>query len=148
MSWAPIMENVEALKWAAIYMGLWIVAGIVGAGIAAIGVAIGGLATFGAYNFTPLALRYALYPRGGAALIVLGLLVWKFGSVALFFKTVTTAQAEESAKRFDTEAIKSDILSVLDDRLSDMHNEITQTRQQVDRMGQEDAASGFEFPDE
>lgn len=142
------MENVEALKWAAIYLGLWLVAGIVGVGIAAIGVAVGGLATFGVYYLTPLALRYALYPRAGAAVIVLGLLLWKFGTTAVFFKAVTEANADESAKRFNTEAIKSDILSVLDDRLSDMHHEITQTRQQVDRMGSDGAASEFEFPDE
>ena len=142
------MENVEALTWAAVYLGLWVAAGLVGGGIAAIGVAIGGLATFGLYSLTPLSLRLALYPSAGAAVIVLGILVWKLASTAVFFKTVTKATADESAKRFNTEAIKSDILSVLDDRLSDMHHEISQTRQQVDRMSRDEAASEFEFPDE
>lgn len=141
------MENAEALKWAAIYMGLWLAAGIVGGLIALVGVALGGFAAFGLYNITPLPLRYALYPNGGALLMVLGLLVWKFGGAAAFFKTVTTALEQGAQRQFNTEAVKSDILSVLDDRLSDMHHEITQTRQLVDRQGRDDAASEFEFPD-
>lgn len=142
------MENSQALKWAAIYFGLWLLAGVLGLVVIAAGLALGGLgiAGYGTYvAYTPSVLRIRYIPIAGAALMVVGLLVWKYASAAAFFKTVTTAVETETTRRLNTETMKSDILSVLDDRLSDMHQEVTRTRRLVNRQSRDDAASEFEF---
>ncbi|MFB6173074.1 MAG: hypothetical protein ABEI39_00375 [Halobacteriales archaeon] len=142
------MDASTALRWGAVYTAGWVAATAVGLGVAVAGVAIGGLRVVGLYALTPASLRVANYPRAGFLLVLLGLAVWKAGKAAALLKTLLDAFEARTAGQFDTEAIKSDVLSVLDDRLSEMHQDVTQTRRAVDRLSREDAASDFEFPDE
>lgn len=145
------MENTQALKWAGVYFGLWLLATVLGLAVVALGMALGGVAVAGRgayFAFTPSALQLYYIPRGGAVVIVLGLLLWKFGSAAAFIKATTTAFETQTERRLNTEALKSDILSVIDDRLSDVQGEVNQVRQVVDRLNRDDAASDFEFGDD
>lgn len=142
------MENVEALKWAGLYTVLALVVTIIALGIAGIGVALGGLRTIGMFGYEWLARSVGIYPRGGLILIVIGVIAWWFGIAASFFKTVVEAIEAQTAETMDTEAMKSDILAVLDDRLADMQQEVNETRRLVDRLSRDDAASEFEFSDD
>lgn len=138
------MEYAETLKWTGLYLGLWLLAAVVGGAIAVVGVALGGLGPLGAYQVTPFALRITYYPRGGLAVIALGLLVFKFGSAAALVHVVVGATEARLPEALNTEAIKSDILSVLDERLADMHGELSDTKRLVaDASGGDD--DGFEF---
>ena len=139
------MEYAETLKWTGRYLGLWLLAGLVGGGLAAAGVALGGLAPLGYWSATPAALRYGGYPYGGLALLALGALVFKYGTAAALVHVVVSATEARLTEALSTEAMKSDILSVLDARLSDMHEELTETRRQVGGGG--GSADGFEFED-
>ena len=139
------MEYGETLKWTGIYLGLWLLAAALGGAIAVAGVALGGLAPLGYWSMTPVALRYGGAPTGGAVLIGLGVLVFKYGAAAALVHVLVTATEERVAQRFPAEAIKSDILSVLDARLSEMHDELRETRQ---RLGGGGGSGQFEFPDE
>lgn len=140
------MENTRSLQWAAVYIGLSTVAGLIGLAFVGAGVVISGRSAswlFGLAVASPR--RLVLTVPSSVALIVLGVIVWKLGSTAAFYKTLVTAVEYETAGTLDTETIKSEILSVMDDRLSDMHYDIEQTRQVVNRMGSEEAAAEFEF---
>lgn len=142
------MENVEALKWAGLHTGLAVVATLVALGIAGLGAAIGGLRLLGMFGYAWFAQSIGIYPRAGLALIVLGGIVWWYGVAGAFIKTIVEATEAETADTMDTEAMKSDILAVLDDRLADMQQEVNQTRRLVDRLSRDDAASEFEFSDD
>ncbi|MFB6361728.1 MAG: hypothetical protein ABEH59_10465 [Halobacteriales archaeon] len=138
------MEYGETLKWTGVYVGLWVVAGLLGGLIIVVGIAIGGLAGVGAYQMTPFSLRLALYPTGGLLVMLLGVFVWKIGTTAAVIHVIVSASERRLPAALDTESVKSDILSVLDDRLADMHDDIRDTRRYVSDAGQGDA-EGFEF---
>lgn len=142
------MDTEKTLKWAGVYLGLWLIASIVAIGVITLGVALGGLAMIGAYEMTPMSLRLWRYPRVGAGVILIGLILWHYGSAVALFKTLTSAIEQQTVDRLNTEAIKSDILSVLDDRLADIHTEASETRRLVERMGREEAADEFEFQEQ
>ena len=137
------MEYAETLKWTGVYLGLWLVAALLGGAIVVAGVALGGLAGFGAYALTPFSLRVALYPTGGLVVMVLGLVVFKVGSTAALVHVVVGATETRLPEALDTEEMKSDILSVLDDRLAEMHEELRETRRVA--SGQANDPSDFEF---
>jgi len=140
------METTQALRWAGIYLATWLAATVVGGAIAAGGVALGGLGAVGLAGYTPSVLQTGLaYPRFGFAIVLLGGIVWKFGTALALLHTFSGAIGSQTADTLDTETLKSDILSVLDDRLADMHNEVQETKRLVDRLSREDAASEFEF---
>jgi hypothetical protein len=138
------MEYAETLKWTGRYLGLWLLAALVGGAVVAAGVALGGLAALGAYQLTPFPLRYAYYPSGGLAVIGLGLLVFKFGATAALVHVVVSATESRLERALDTESLKSDILSVLDERLAEMHGELRETKRLVSQEAAGDD-QGFEF---
>jgi hypothetical protein len=133
------------------YLGLWLVATVIAGGLVVGGLALGGLSAVGYGSYTPLALQGGLdAPRVGLALIVVGAVGWQFGTAVAGFRTTVSAVEAETAQHFDAESMKSDILAVLDDRLADMHQDISQTRRLVNRMSRENQADqlDFEFEDE
>jgi uncharacterized membrane protein YidH (DUF202 family) len=145
------MRTSKALRWAGIYLGLWIVTTAIAGGLVAAGLALDGLAAAGLGSYTPATVQgSAESPTLGLALLIVGVIAWQFGTAIAGFKTAVSAIEEETAKHFDSEAMKSDILTVLDDRLADMHQDISQTRRLVNRMSRENAADelDFDFEDE
>ena len=143
------MENSRALKWAASYVALSTVALVIGLALVGVGVALAGMSLS---RLVIVAQRSPLLLVRGAAptvlLVLLGIAVWRVGAAFALFKTLGTAVEEQTAGTFDTEAVKSDILSVLDDRLSEMHQDLDQTRRVVNRLGADEAASEFDFGEE
>ena len=143
------MDNSRALKWAATYVALSTVALLGGLVLIGAGVALGGVSLS---RLMVMAQRSPiLFLRAAAPTVVLvlfGLAVWRIGAAFALFKTLGTAIEEETVATFDTEAVKSDILSVLDDRLSEMHQDLDQTRRVVNRLGADEAASEFDFGEE
>lgn len=122
------MDYAETLRWTGVYLGLWLLAVIVGGAVVAAGVALGGLAALGAYDQTPFALRVAYYPQGGLAVMALGLLIAKFGSAAALLHVLVNATEARLETALATEEMKSDILSVLDERLAEMHDDLRAIR--------------------
>ncbi|MDX1747618.1 MAG: hypothetical protein R3324_16915 [Halobacteriales archaeon] len=140
------MDTKRALKWAAAEVALSTVALLVGLVLIGAGIALSGtsatqLAVMA--RRTPILFLRVAGPT--LILVLLGLAVWRIGVAYALFWTLGTAIEEETVETFDTEAVKSDILSVLDDRLSEMHQDLDQTRRVVNRLGADEAASEFEF---
>ncbi|MFB6296501.1 MAG: hypothetical protein ABEH66_06655 [Halobacteriales archaeon] len=143
------METRDAVKWAGVYLGLWVLAVAVSGGFVVAGLALDALRVAGLGAYTPDVFQGGtMYPRAGIVLLGIGALVFQFGTALAGFKAGITAVEEETARHFDPEAMKSDILAVLDDRLADIHQEVSQTRQMVNRIGREETAEEFDFGDE
>ena len=145
------MRTSTALKWAGVYLGLWIVTTAIAGGLLVAGLALDGLSAAGLGTYTPDTFSGGTEsPIAGFALLVVGVLLWQFGTAVAGFKTAVSAVEEETAKHFDAESMKSEILGVLDDRLADMHQDISQTRRLVNRMSRESQADqlDFDFDDE
>jgi len=140
------METSETLRWTARYLARWLLAAVVGGAIVVGGVALGGLAELGFYGLTPTALRLADAPAAGLAVIVVGLLVFRFGTAAAFIGVLVSATESQLRATLDTESLKSDILSVLDERLAEMHEELADTKRMVGEV--KTSSAGFEFVDE
>jgi len=69
------------------------------------------------------------------ALGVLGFVVWQLAATAAFYRSLIGAVDTALADRFDPEVVKSDILSVLDERLADMQTQLEGTRRAVEGTG-------------
>jgi hypothetical protein len=89
---------------------------------------------------TPSALVSALVP--GIALSVVGILVYRFGKSWALYKTLTAAHEEALADTFDTQRVKSDIVSVVDERLSDMQTDLQSVNRELRKLREDDA---FDF---
>jgi hypothetical protein len=82
----------------------------------------------------------------GAALAVVGIVIYRFGKAWALYKTLTAANEEALADTFDTQHVKSDIVSVLDERLSDMQNDLQSVNREVRKLKEDDQ---FDFsPDQ
>jgi uncharacterized membrane protein len=139
------MDAKRSLRWALTYVALSAVAALLGGGLVAAGTVVG-LGTAYEQLAAGAALRsVAATAAPGLALAVLGAVVWAVGSVAAFLKVFTEAVDEQMRDRFDSEKVKSEILSVLDDRLSEVERDVEETRRTVAELKRDEAASEFEF---
>ncbi|MFC3478439.1 hypothetical protein [Halobacterium litoreum] len=78
----------------------------------------------------------------GIAVAVVGIAVYRFGKAWALYKTLTAAHEEALAETFDTQRVKSDIVSVLDDRLSDMQTDLQSVNRELRKLRDDDA---FDF---
>jgi hypothetical protein len=93
---------------------------------------------------TPGALLSAALP--GLVVAVVGIAIYRFGKAWALYKTLTAAHEEALADTFDTQHVKSDIVSVLDDRLSEMQNDLQSVNREVRKLKEDDQ---FDFsPDQ
>ena len=78
----------------------------------------------------------------GLALAAVGVAVYRFGESWALYTTLTDAHEEALADTYDTERVKADIVSVLDDRLSDMQNDLQSVNRELRKLKEDDA---FDF---
>lgn len=124
------MNVTAALRWTLYYRLIAWVSALVGLGFVYLGyfLSIGG---------APLDLGMAIQGAKSPMFLgpaLLGFLVWQVGKTAAYYKTLTEATDQQLSERFDPELIKSDILSVLDERLSEMHSDLEATRRGVEDL--------------
>ena len=139
------MDASRSLRWAVYYVILAGVATLLGGGLVGAGV-VAGLGP--AYDqLSSGATLSAVLPTAapGLVLAILGVVVWLLGTVAAFVRVFTAAVEEQMRERFDSEKVKSEILSVLDDRLSDVEHDVTEMRRTVSELKREDTAEEFQF---
>ncbi|MFB6110284.1 MAG: hypothetical protein ABEJ60_05350 [Halodesulfurarchaeum sp.] len=67
----------------------------------------------------------------GVVPALLGVIVWRVGKAWALYHTLAGAMSEELGETYDTEHVKSDIVSVLDDRLSDMQQDLQSVNREV-----------------
>jgi hypothetical protein len=139
------MDASRSLRWAVYYVVLAGIATVVGAGLVGAGYVAGlGTAIEQVSDGASLS-SVAGTAAPGLALALAGLLVWALGSVAAFVRVFTAAVEEQMRERFDSEKVKSEILSVLDDRLVEMEQDMSETRRQISELKREETAEEFQF---
>jgi hypothetical protein len=74
----------------------------------------------------------------GAALAIVGIVIYRFGKAWALYKTLTAAHEEALADTFDTQRVKSDIVSVLDDRLADMQTDLQSVNRELRKLKEDD----------
>ncbi|MFC4549036.1 MULTISPECIES: hypothetical protein [Halorussus] len=141
------MDASSSLRWAVYFVALAGVATLLGAGFLGVGVVLGLGAAYDQLASGAGLGTAAATAAPGLVVVFLGVLLWAVGVAAAFFKVVTEATEAQMRERFDGERVKSDILSVLDERLSEVEHDAAETRRQVAEMKREDSAEGFEFGD-
>jgi len=113
---------------------------VVGLALVGGGVALGGLEAWDILSANSNATGEALSAAApGIALAVLGLLVYRFGKAWSLYKTLTAANEDALSETFDTQRVKSDIVSVLDDRLADMQNDLQSVNRELRKLKDDDA---------
>jgi hypothetical protein len=114
-------------------------------------VGVGGYLFVGGLTFGPEAIYGYPHPHAttqsylGIVPVILGLAVWRLGKAWALYHTLTGAIAEDLGETYDTEHVKSDIVAVLDDRLSDMQQDLQSVNRELRNIKQADE---FEFGSE
>ncbi|SEW06163.1 hypothetical protein [Halobacterium jilantaiense] len=80
----------------------------------------------------------------GLALAAVGVAVYRFGESWALYATLTDAHEEALSDTYDTERVKADIVSVLDDRLADMQNDLQSVNRELRKFKEDDV---FDFGD-
>ncbi|GGL32045.1 hypothetical protein GCM10009037_14630 [Halarchaeum grantii] len=127
----------RAFRWAGAYFVWTVLFALVGVALVA------GGAYLLAANATPTAVGPATVPvptsagLPGLALLVAGVAVYRFGKAWALYRTLTGAVSEDVADTYDTQRVKSDIVSVLDDRLSDMQQDLQSVNREMRELKRE-----------
>ncbi|PSQ49507.1 hypothetical protein BRD15_03235 [Halobacteriales archaeon SW_6_65_15] len=141
------MDARRSLRWAVYYVVLAGVATLVGGGLVGAGFVLGlGTAVEQVSDGAALS-SVAGTAAPGLAVALLGVLIWAVGTVTAFVRVFTAAVEEQMRGRFDSEKVKSEILSVLDDRLVEMEQDMSETRRQISELKREETAEEFQFGD-
>ncbi|WP_135826520.1 hypothetical protein [Halorussus ruber] len=139
------MDARRSLRWAVYYVVLAGVATLLGGALVGGGVVLGIAEAYSQLE-SGAALSAALETAApGLVLVLLGIVVWVVGTVTAFVRVFTAAVEEQMRDRFDSEKVKSEILSVLDDRLADVERDVSETRRQVSELKREETADEFQF---
>jgi hypothetical protein len=140
------MDRRRAVLWAGLYTIVASLVTLLGLAIIGGGLAIGGKDVYDAYQATGDVTTNVLWDAApGIAIIVLGIVVLQLGTALALFFTLPNAISEELKETYDNERVKSEILTVLDDRLSTMERELQQARDTGDEeRGYDDS---FELDD-
>ena len=102
------------------------------------GAALGGAEAWETYNATESVTQALAAAWLGIVLAVIGILVYRFGKAWALYKTLTDATEEALEDTYDTQRVKSDIVSVLDDRLSDMQNDLQSVNRELRKLRDDD----------
>jgi len=139
------MDAKRSLRWAVYYVVLAGVTTVVAGALVAAGWVVGLGAAYDQLADGATLSSVAGTAAPGLALALVGVVLSAVGTVAAFVRVFTAAVEEQMRERFDSEKVKSEILSVLDDRLSDVEHDMSETRRKIDELKREDVAEEFEF---
>jgi len=114
------MKNSNVIRQIGMYTGLWFVVTIIATSIMIAGVGVGGLIPLGLQRYTPTIINYRIFPEVGLFIIVIGIICWIVGTN---FASIWAIQ-RYSETNWDAEILKNDIMYVIEDRLSEMHQDL------------------------
>jgi len=144
------MDAKRAFRWSGYYFLLTTLAAVAGLAIVGAGAAFGVVEGYETYQANQDVAAAATTAAPGLFIALVGIAVWRFGKAWAFYKTLTGATEEQLADTYDTEHVKADILSVLDDRLADMQQDVQSMNRSIRDLEREESAEaggdgGFEF---
>lgn len=125
------MDAKRAARWGGYYFLVSGAGALLGYGLVAAGLALALPETYDTWQATGSVLTTAETGATGFVVAAGGLLVRRFVKSWALFRTLTGAVGEETAETFDNERLKSEILSVLDDRLAEMQSSVRDLRREL-----------------
>ena len=128
------MDSKRSAVHASKYFLLTSLFALVGLAFVAGGAALGGAEALDTYNATESVTQALSEAWLGIVLAVIGLLVYRLGKAWALYKTLTDATEEALEDTYDTQRVKSDIVSVLDDRLSDMQTDLQSVNRELRKL--------------
>lgn len=137
------MDSKRSFVHAGKYFVLTTVLGLLGVGLVAGGIA------YGVVNATTTTVGSVAIPvptmasAPGLALVVLGVVIWRFGKAWALYHTLTNAHEDALSDTFDTQRVKSDIVSVVDERLADVQQDIQSVNREVRDLKQDENDGQF-----
>ncbi|MFB6110954.1 MAG: hypothetical protein ABEJ35_00295 [Halobacteriaceae archaeon] len=123
------MESRRLLRWASEFV-LWAtVTTVASLAVVWIGLDLGAMAVVETYQRTgDISSTVVVDAVPGPAVVAAGVLLWGLGVSAGLFRTFVGALTEALADTYDTQQVKSEILAVLDDRLSTLERQLESSR--------------------
>lgn len=128
------MNRKQAFRYAGYYFLFTVAATLVGGALVVAGLMLGVDAAWDAYRAGRPYVVVLRTAAPGLVPVLVGVLVWRLGKAWALYYTLTDAVDDQLSETFDREALKSDILSVLDDRLSDMQQDINSVNRNVKEL--------------
>ncbi|MCU4750617.1 hypothetical protein OB919_01245 [Halobacteria archaeon AArc-curdl1] len=141
------MDVPNAIKWSLVYRAVATGSLLAGVALVAFGFVSGFWGSLNLLISDPLNPGSAIdaaNPMVTVALSIVGIAVWQFGKTVALFYTLPRAAGRQAAKQFDRQALKSDILQGLDGRLSDLEEDVAETRRAVQEIKREQHAASFD----
>lgn len=81
----------------------------------------------------------------GFIIAFFGFVVWRFGKAWSYFKTMPAAVEDDVSDTFDTQHVKSDIVSILDERLTDMQQDLQSVNRELREIKDEQTGANEQF---
>ncbi|MFP9192063.1 hypothetical protein [Natronosalvus vescus] len=141
------MDVPHTVKWGLVHRTVAIGSFLLGGLLVVIGFLAGFWGSIGVLVSDPLDPRPAIdasRPMVTVAFALLGIAVWQFGKSIALFHTLPRAAGREAARQFDHQTLKSDVLQALDGRLTDMEEDIAETRRSVQELKRAEHAAAFD----
>ncbi len=137
------MDAATSLRWALYHRALSFGVALLGGGLAAIGLWLGlydVLTTWWA-NWPDISSAPLTTVSGGGGLLVflVGIGIWWIGATAVSHHVRMAILEATFAEWYDTERVKSELLSVLDGRLEEIHDDLDRIRIQREPVDDSDA---------
>lgn len=139
------MSGKRTLWWSARFVGFASLAAVVGMALVGAGAAVGATEIYTEYQSAGMVTWDTLTGAlPGLVLVLIGGVVYWLGRTWAMYQTLGGLIEERLASTYDNERVKSEILAVLDERLSEMQG----TLDSVKRRLPEEGAAEFEFGDD
>ena len=141
------MDVPHSVKWGLVHRTVAIGSFLLGGLLIVVGFLAGFWGSIGVLVSDPLDPWPAIdasRPLVTVAFALLGIAVWQFGKSIALFHTLPRAAGREAARQFDHQTLKSDVLQALDGRLTDMEEDIAETRRSVQELKRAEHAAAFD----
>ncbi|MCU4926854.1 hypothetical protein OB905_12840 [Halobacteria archaeon AArc-dxtr1] len=144
------MELSNAIKWTVINRVVTIGALLAATGIVVLGFVLGFWGSIELLIDDPLDPGPAVEEANPIITLVglvAGFLVWQVGKTYAFFRTLPRASGRRAAAEFDHERVKSGVLDGLDDRLTQIEEDLAETKRSVHELKRAEHAAAFDEGD-
>jgi hypothetical protein len=133
------MDEQRTLYWSALYAVAWLVGALVAVALVAVGYRYLGIdVALDNYRTGESTLRTAAGTAAPGVLVaLLGVVAWRFITSWALFRTLVPATRDALSETYDTERVKSEVLTVLDERLSEMQQDIQSVERAARSSGEE-----------
>jgi hypothetical protein len=133
------MDEKRTLYWSTLHAVAWLVGALVAVALVGVGYRYLGIdVAWDNYRAGESTFRTAARTAApGVVVAALGIAVWRAVASWALFRTLVPATRDALSETYDTERVKSEVLTVLDERLSEMQQDIQSVERAARSSGEE-----------